>query len=328
MYRWKRSNASCWVAWKNNPSFRKPSATECHRFTYLTFIDLHMMAPSLRDVIAQKLNASSLQLQPVGGGSINQCFRISTGSDTFFCKVNSATKFPHLFEKEAKGLKLLGQQTGIRVPEVVGHFYSEEYQALLLEWIPGGQQTREFWKDFGSGLAALHHQHNERHGLDYNNYMGSVEQANDWEADWCRFFIHRRLQPLVEQCANQKLLSPKHQQLFEQLYERLPGLFESEPPSLLHGDLWSGNFMCDNASRPVLIDPAVYYGHRSMDLGMTTLFGGFDPQFYQSYHYHYPLPANYAEQWQVCNLYPLLIHLRLFGSSYRSQIESTLQAFT
>lgn len=214
------------------------------------------------------------------------------------------------------------------MPEVVDHFCSDDQQVLLLEWIPAGPRTKEFWKAFGSGLAALHQIHNEHHGLDHDNYMGSVEQANDREADWCRFFMHRRLQPLVQQCTHQNLLNPKHLQLFEKLYKRLPGLFEAEPPSLLHGDLWSGNFMCDDASRPVLIDPAVYYGHRSMDLGMTTLFGGFDAQFYQSYHYHYPLPSNYAEQWQVCNLYPLLIHLRLFGSSYRSQIESTLQAFT
>lgn len=285
------------------------------------------MSPSLQDDIAQKLNASSLQMQPVGGGSINQTFRISTGTDTYFCKVNSATKFPHLFKKEAEGLQLLRRPNVLRVPEVIDQFCVNDNQVLLLEWIPTGPKTSEFWKAFGSGLAALHHISQESFGLDYDNYMGSVEQANSPEQDWCQFFMHQRLQPLVQQCAQRKLLNPKHQQLFEQLYDRLPGLFESEPPALLHGDLWSGNYMCNDASRPVLIDPAVYYGHRSIDLGMTTLFGGFDPLFYQSYHYHYPLPSNYEEQWQVCNLYPLLIHLRLFGSGYLSQIESTLKAF-
>lgn len=285
------------------------------------------MSPTLQDHIAQKLNASSLQLHPVGGGSINQTFRIFTGTDTYFCKVNSATNFPHLFEKEAWGLQLLRRQEVLRIPEVVDQFCVHDQQVLLLEWIPAGPKSGEFWKAFGSGLAALHHITQDSFGLDHDNYMGSVEQANKPEADWCRFFIQQRLQPLVQQCAQRKLLSLKHQQLFEQLYERLPGLFEPELPALLHGDLWSGNFMCDEASRPVLIDPAVYYGHRSVDLGMTTLFGGFNPLFYQSYQYHYPLPANYVEQWQVCNLYPLLIHLRLFGSGYLSQIEITLKAF-
>jgi protein-ribulosamine 3-kinase len=285
------------------------------------------MTPSLQKRIAQKLNVTSLQLQHVGGGSINQTFRIATGQDTFFCKVNSATKFPHLFEKEAKGLQLLRQYSTLRVPEVIGHFCAEGQQVLLLEWIQSGPRTSRFWKSFGSGLAALHHVSQAAHGLDQNNYMGSVEQANEQDLDWCRFFIHQRLQPLVQQCTHRKLLNPKHQQLFERLYHRLPDLFATEPPALLHGDLWSGNYMCDDASGAVLIDPAVYYGHRSMDLGMTTLFGGFDALFYQSYHYHYPLPSNYTEQWQVCNLYPLLIHLRLFGSSYLSQIESTLKEF-
>lgn len=285
------------------------------------------MTPSLQNLIARKVNTSSLQLQPVGGGSINQTFRISTGASTYFCKVNSATKFPHLFQKEAKGLQLLRTQGALRVPEVIDQFCSEDQQVLLLEWIQSGPKTGAFWKAFGSGLAALHHISQDSYGLDHDNYMGSVAQANDRESDWCRFFMNQRLQPLVQQCADQKLLGAKQQQLFEQLYDRLPTLFAPEPPALLHGDLWSGNYMCDDAAGAVLIDPAVYYGHRSMDLGMTTLFGSFDALFYQSYHYHYPLPSNYAEQWQVCNLYPLLIHLRLFGRGYLSQIEIILQEF-
>jgi protein-ribulosamine 3-kinase len=285
------------------------------------------MKASVQDLLAQKLHTSSLKLQPVGGGSINQTYLVSTGSSTFFCKVNSATKFPHLFQKEAKGLQLLARQGTLKVPAVVDQFCAGDQQALLLEWIQNGQRTPDFWKAFGSQLAALHHVTGTSYGLDHDNYMGNVEQTNTPCPDWVQFFIHRRLQPLVQQCVNRKLLNPKHQQLFEQLYTRLPDLFAAEAPSLLHGDLWSGNFMCDHASQPVLIDPAVYYGHRSMDLGMTTLFGGFDPLFYQSYHYHYPLPSNYTKQWQMCNLYPLLIHLLLFGSSYLSQIESTLHQF-
>lgn len=278
--------------------------------------------------MTEKLHASHLQITPVGGGSINQTFKVCSTSSVYFCKVNSATKFPHLFQKEAKGLQLLGRHRILKVPAVVENFCTDNQQVLLLEWIDSGRRTEDFWKTFGAQLAALHHISQATYGLDHDNYMGSVEQVNASSTDWTGFFIHHRLQPLIEQCRSRQLLSSKHQQLFDRLYQRLPDLFAAEPPALLHGDLWSGNFMCDAQSQPILIDPAVYYGHRSMDLGMTTLFGGFDQQFYQSYHYHYPLPSNYTEQWQVCNLYPLLIHLRLFGSGYLSQIESILQQFT
>jgi protein-ribulosamine 3-kinase len=111
------------------------------------------------------------------------------------------------------------------------------------------------------------------------------------------------------------------------LYDKLPEIFPPEPSSLLHGDLWSGNFLCNEQSEPVLIDPAVYFGHRSVDLGMTTLFGGFDKSFYDAYAYWGTLPENYHEQWEVCNLYPLLIHLNLFGTGYLSSIAATLRRF-
>jgi fructosamine-3-kinase len=124
------------------------------------------------------------------------------------------------------------------------------------------------------------------------------------------------------------LLQARHLNAFENLYQQLKNIFDHEQPALLHGDLWSGNFMCDQDSEPVLIDPAVYFGHRSMDLGMTTLFGGFDKSFYETYSYHLPFPNNYSEQWDICNLYPLLIHLNLFGVGYLGQIERILQSYT
>ena len=115
--------------------------------------------------------------------------------------------------------------------------------------------------------------------------------------------------------------------MIENLYRQLPNIFAPESPALQHGDLWSGNFLCDDQSMPVLIDPAIYFGHRSIDLGMTTLFGGFERAFYESYHNSYPLAHNHKEQWEVCNLYPLLIHLNLFGKSYLGDIFRTIQRY-
>jgi fructosamine-3-kinase len=293
-----------------------------------------MSLTSIQSSIQQKLkelfstNTNEISFGSVGGGCINQTHRIGFGHQQFFCKVNSATKFPHLFVKEANGLKLIAQQNVIKVPTVIDCFETNGQQVLLLEWINEGERTESFWKKFGEQLSALHQVSNENFGLNENNYMGSVPQSNRQTSNWIDFFIQQRLQPLINKCLSQNLLSSRHQVEFENFYKQLPAIFDQEQkPSLLHGDLWSGNFMCSQNEEPVLIDTAVYFGHPSIDLGMTTLFGGFRSAFYDAYNYHYPFPSNYKEQWEVCNLYPLLIHLFLFGKSYLSGIERTLHNY-
>ena len=216
----------------------------------------------------------------------------------------------------------------IKTPVVIDCFEAEDKQVLLLEWVQEGERTESFWKCFGEKLAALHRVSHDAFGLHEDNYMGSVPQQNTPHLNWSSFFAAERLIPLVQKCAAKKLLQPQHLAQFEAIEKELPSFFEEEKPSLLHGDLWSGNFLCTQDAEPVLIDPAVYFGHRSVDLAMTTLFGGFRRPFYEAYHYHFPLPSNYEEQWAVCNLYPLLIHLYLFGSGYLSQIQQTLKRFS
>lgn len=271
---------------------------------------------------------SQIHFSSVGGGCINETYKIGFGEQHFFCKINSATKFPHLFEKEKNGLELITIQNIITVPKVIDYFEINNQQILLLEWIKEGERTENFWKKFGEQLAALHRIQNQYFGLNEDNYMGSVPQSNQPTENWVDFFWQQRLQPLIEKCVSQKLLFPKHQSQFENLYNRLSSIFdEHQRPSLVHGDLWGGNFMCNENSEPVLIDTAVYFGHPSIDLGMTSLFGGFQSRFYEAYHYYSPFPSNYKEQWEVCNLYPLLIHLLLFGRSYLSQIGTIVRQY-
>ncbi|HEX6426905.1 MAG TPA: fructosamine kinase family protein [Niastella sp.] len=270
---------------------------------------------------------ASLQCTPVGGGSINETYRITVGKRSFFCKINSLAKFPSLFACEQKGLELLAQQGIIRVPQVAVCGHAGNEQILIMEWIEQGLKTDAFWETFGEQLAALHHITGPQFGLDSNNYMGALPQNNEPADNWIDFFIHQRLQPQVKLAVDHALLEPVHMHLFEKLYQQLGAVFPVEPAVLLHGDLWSGNFLCDDKGKPVLIDPAVYYGHRNIDIAMTTLFGGFDALFYESYQYHYPLPANYRQQWEVCNLYPLLIHLNLFGKSYLADILNTIRRY-
>lgn len=269
--------------------------------------------------------AGPLRMQAVGGGSINETYRIGWGDRRYFGKLNSASKFPQLFQKEKAGLRLLSSQGILRTPDVVACGEKNGRQVLLLEWIEPGERTKNFWQTFGERLARLHRVSAPFFGLTEDNYMGSVPQSNRRHPTWPRFFWEERLQPLLALCRHH--LSGTHVGRFETLAARLEEIFADEPPSLVHGDLWSGNFLCSTDGEPVLIDPAVAFGHRSVDLGMTTLFGGFPPPFYDAYRYHFPLPANDEEQRAVCNLYPLLVHLYLFGRSYLAPVEKTLERF-
>ena len=287
-----------------------------------------MQSPlTIQNALKEKLNKSSLIFQPVNGGSINQAYRVTTDDRKYFCKINSAIAFPQLFIKESNGLEEIRKTKTIKVPAFIDCFEMEDQQVLLMEWIKEGERSGKFWKNFGISLAALHSISNDQYGFKENNYMGSIQQCNNWNSNWNSFFIEQRLKPLVEKCITKSLLTNKHLAAFEKLYTHLPQFFEDQPPALLHGDLWNGNFMCNDRSEPVLIDPAIYFGHRSMDLAMTALFGGFDSLFYKAYQSAYSFPTNYSAQWKVCNLYPLLIHLLLFGKGYLLQTEQILNEF-
>lgn len=262
----------------------------------------------------------------VSGGSINVAMQLiaDTGGQ-FFLKINDADLYPGLFERERLGLESLGQF--VRTPAVLMEEMFEDKQLLVMEWISPGTRTEKFWKNFGEKLALLHQQSTNGFGLNYDNYMGSLRQSNGWRETWVEFFRSQRLEPQVKMAADSGLLPAQWVNRFENLYKALPSIFPEEKPALLHGDLWSGNFMCTQQQEPVLIDPAMYYGHRAVDLGMTTLFGRCSQDFYEAYHYHFPLEKNYEEQWEVANLYPLLIHLNLFGGSYLGGVTETLKRF-
>jgi fructosamine-3-kinase len=284
----------------------------------------------LRAALSARLGVpvQSAELVPVGGGSINQTYRLVLNRrDSFFCKVNDAQRFPLLFEKEKSGLALLAAQDIFRLPGVILCEVLGNQQVLVLEWIEPGLKTGAFWEHFGRQLVAQHRLSQPAFGWQDDNYMGPLPQSNSPSPSWPEFFIQQRLAPQVQRAADRRLLRSTHLQQFETLYKQLPAIFPPVPPALLHGDLWSGNFLCDVRQQPVLIDPAVYYGHPAVDLAMTTLFGGFDPAFYASYFHHAPQPAHYLLQWDTCNLYPLLVHLNLFGMSYLADIEAILRPY-
>ncbi|MCB0400738.1 MAG: fructosamine kinase family protein [Flavobacteriales bacterium] len=279
--------------------------------------------------LAIRLNRplSVLSVRSVGGGSINDAFQLKTVQGDFFVKFNSAVQFPGMFEREAEGLNLLRNTHSIRIPDVllVGEIDSTAF--LVLEWIDGVAPLPNFWYDFGKQLAKLHRHTADQFGLDADNYIGSLPQSNRKHASWVDFLISERLMPQLKRAVDTGHLDRKTVQHFEGLFRELPDIFPTEPPALLHGDLWSGNFMVGSQGEPVIMDPAVYYGHREMDLAMTKLFGGFDRELYQAYHEQHPLEKGWEQRVPVCNLYPLLVHVNLFGGGYVQQVKGIVSKF-
>jgi fructosamine-3-kinase len=162
-------------------------------------------------------------------------------------------------------------------------------------------------------------------GLGNDNYISSLTQKNAQLDDWTEFFIINRLEPLISRAYYEEKINASFFSKFREIYPKLKGIFPKEKPALLHGDLWAGNVISDASGHPVLIDPAVYFGHREMDLAFSMLFGGFSDSFYEHYKEVFPIEPGFEERVQIYNLYPLLVHLLLFGTSYLPPIEKTVR---
>ena len=260
----------------------------------------------------------------VSGGDINNAFRLETNRGCFFVKTNSASRYPRMFEMEALGLGMLRSVNAFTVPKVLAFSEENETSYLFLEWIESTQPEPNFWQNFGKQLAQLHQNTFNGFGLNENNYIGSLPQSNQQNNTWADFFIKERLLAQIKMAVDAGKMDNQTIKQFETLYKELPNIFPEEPPALLHGDLWSGNYMVGNNGEPVIIDPAVYYGHREMDIAMTKLFGGFSSEMYNSYNQQYPLQQGWEDRVAICNLYPLLVHVNLFGGGYLQQVKSIL----
>lgn len=259
------------------------------------------------------------------GGCINDAALIRCEQEVFFIKWNRRHSVV-FFEKEAQNLHLL--QSKVRTPRVYGWGEYKGTAYLVLEAIEqGAKSERTFWEDLAGQLAALHSTQGPYFGLHYNNYIGELPQDNTPHHDGAAFFFERRLLPLIKKSREMGRLQPKHEQAAMLLAKRLPGLLPDESPVLLHGDLWNGNVMADRHKHAVLIDPATYYGCREVDLAMMHLFGGFPSVFWDAYRQIHPWQPGFEERIAIWNLYPLLVHLILFGEAYLPAITRTLKGF-
>jgi fructosamine-3-kinase len=268
-------------------------------------------------------NPNIKQIRLIAAGNVNQGILLEVENRKFFLKVNFEPG-EDIFRKEADGLNVLRQNCPLIVPEVYHFGRIEERNFLLMEWIQQDKMDKSYWEKLGLGLAQLHMATQKFSGYPMDNYIASLVQPNSLKTSWLDFFIECRLEPMIGKAYYEGLVNSEFLKKFRNIYKTLENVFPKEKPSLLHGDLWSGNIMRGNLGNPVLIDPAVYYGHREMDLAFSKLFGGFDDTFYQSYQTVFPLEPGFDERIPVYNLYPLLVHLLLFGKSYFSGIERTV----
>lgn len=281
----------------------------------------------LNEVIYQLFNEEAClsAIQPIGGGCIHQAGVFEYKGKKYFIKWNPNAA--EMFETESKGLSLLGQTSTVQTPLVVGTGCADGVDYLCLEFVKQSNPSKNFWSDFGQQLADLHRNSEAYFGLDHNNFIGSLPQSNQKHQDWNEFLISERLIPQLEMVSNKGLVDSSLNANFESLFAKLPELIPQEPSALLHGDLWSGNFLVGAEGQPVFFDPAVYYGHREAELAFTRMFGGFDEEFYRSYLESFPTQSGYKERVDIFNLYPLLVHVNLFGASYLSSIRQTLSRF-
>lgn len=285
---------------------------------------------SLRDCFKRLAGcepSAPLSVRTASGGSINQAAIVTCRGERLFVKWNRAHTYPGMFEAEAKGLQLLSSVGGALVPDVVAVEQDEQLAWLVLEAIEPGHGSSRAATRLGEMLARMHQQTHRQFGLDHHNYMGSLTQSNRHHATWHDFFIGERLSPQIAMGQDNGMLSGADRAVFEKLFLRLLSLVPHEPPALVHGDLWSGNFLWGAGDQPWLIDPAVAYNHRETDIAMSMLFGGFPHTFYEAYHHHYPLEPGWKQRVEIHQLYPLLVHLNLFGSGYRPQITAILRRF-
>jgi protein-ribulosamine 3-kinase len=282
------------------------------------------------ELITNKTGEASKILKASGlsGGCINDAARVETTAGVYFLKWNHAGRYPGMFASEARGLELLAAAGAVKVPGVTGQGEAGDHTFLALEYIEQGRSAGGFWQDFGQGLARLHQNTDTRFGLDHDNYIGSLPQSNRHHDSWLDFFTEERLEAQGRLARDSGRAGSDLSRALERMYPRLQHFFPEEPPALLHGDLWSGNYMTGSDGKAVIIDPAVYYGHRYMDLGMSKLFGGFSGEFYQHYHEAWPLDAGWRDGVEVANLYPLLVHVNLFGGGYLGSIMSTLKRYS
>ena len=279
----------------------------------------------VESALGQPVSAASR----LSGGDINDAFelRLADGQSVFL-KSNARAPL-EMFAREARGLEFLRVAGALRVPQVLAFSAETEQPSfLVLEFLRGAAPRAGFDEQLGHGLAALHRFGAPSFGGSESNFVGRLPQSNRVHATWADFYRSERLEAQLRAAIAARRAPVALSRDFERLFSRLPDLLgAAEPPARLHGDLWAGNLHRDEQGAPCLIDPAVYGGHREVDLAMMQLFGGFSARVFSAYAEAFPLSPGHRERVALYQLYPLLVHLNLFGGSYLRAVQSALAKY-
>lgn len=265
----------------------------------------------------------------LGGGCINNASKLETTKGNFFLKWNSDSE-KNMFLREAESLQELriAAKSELVVPEVFAAKEIDETPGfLVLEMLDSDSPSSDTDEILGRGLATIHLHAAEKFGFHNNNYCGSTLQDNSWKKSWVEFFRDNRLRFLLNLIQQERPLSSSQTKVYDKLLEKIPVLIpDDSEPVLIHGDLWSGNYML-TSNGPALIDPASYYANREMEMGIMTMFGGFSQQFYSAYNEVNPLPAEWRDRNRLYQLYHVLNHYYLFGGGYGQQALSIARSY-
>lgn len=272
--------------------------------------------------IAAEQSIKLTNWEAIGGGDICEVFLITGDSGKkYILKLNETTGIPGMFKKEMNGLNTLKETGCIDIPSPIATGEFENQSWLLLEYKATGKAKVDFWEKFGEQLACLHKNTHTDFGFSEDNYIGSLPQKNTWCKEAPEFYISQRLKPQLEMAQSYDL--GISEDFLENIAENIP----DEPPALIHGDLWNGNFLINTEGAPCLFDPAVAYAPREMDLAMMKLFGGFDRKLFETYNENFPLERGFEERVPLWQLYYLLVHLNIFGKGYRNQVVNIIKKY-
>ncbi|KRL23333.1 fructosamine kinase family protein [Lentilactobacillus kisonensis] len=262
-------------------------------------------------------------VKPVSGGDINDSYMLETKSGRYFMKVQPK-RGQAFFAHEVEGLHLLGEVANTPTVVATGEIGSDGF--LILKWIDTGSGSQI---NLGKMVAKVHQQHAKQFGLDHNFTAGKLPKNNTWQSDWVTFYLDQRLKPLVDLAIKKGRWNDWRNSQFQSLCDQFKKYYSNHEivPSLLHGDLWAGNYLFTEDGTPMLIDPDVFYGDRELDIAMTTIFGGFSQEFYQGYNSVYPLKIGVDKRLGWYQLNYLLAHLNLFGETYGPMVDQILKPY-
>lgn len=286
-----------------------------------------MLTLELKEYLCDFLKVKIKYVKPISGGDISSAFKIKTESKNFFLKTNSQPNGLDMFEAEKEAINTISNTKTIATPKVYDCNSINNTAFLLLEFIEPKYPESNDFKVFGSKLAQLHNSSSSYFGFNNHNYIGSLHQNNTKHNNWSNFYIEERLIPQLHLAYSKGLLNSNEIPDQEILKYVCSPFFEKVKPSLLHGDLWSGNYIISKSGIPFLIDPSIYFGHHEVDIAMSQLFGGFAPEFYEAYYKHKPKDNHTNRRIELYQLYYLLVHLNLFGKSYYKNVKGILNQF-